>query len=88
MADQDHLILKWGTLKGWDFSSDAAKAAFDKLANLGPRSMSAAMQRDSDEEKQALIELIEAMDGAIVNDWTGEEMTKEEAKKYVREYRT
>jgi hypothetical protein len=83
----DSLILKWGTLKGWDLKSEAALAAAQKLDDLGPRSMSAMAQRDTAEEKQALCDLIDAIDGEIMNDWSGEVMTKDEAKKYVLEYR-
>jgi len=33
-----------------------------------------------------LCEVIDLIDGEIQNDWTGEKMTKDEAKKYVLEY--
>lgn len=83
----DPLLLKWGTLKGWDLESDAALAAAKKLDDAGPRAMGAMQQRDTPEQKQALCDLIDAIDGEIQNDWTGEMMTKDEAKKYVLEYR-
>lgn len=83
----DYLLLKWGTLKGYKLESEAAVKALDRLAFLGPRSMSAAMQQDTKEQKEALCDLIDAVDGRIQNDWTGDEMTKDEAKKYIREYR-
>ncbi len=83
----DYLLLKWGTIKGWDLESDAALAAAKILDETGERSMSAAMQHDSEEQKIALCGLIDAIDGEIQNDWTGKTMTKDEAKSYVMEYR-
>lgn len=82
----EHLLLKWGTLKGWELESDTSMSALRKYADYG-YAMSAVAQRDTDEQKQALCELIDAIDGEIVNDWSGETMTKDEAKKYVMEYR-
>src|SRR3546814_4533711 len=72
-----------------DWSSDVCSS--DLMAALrkfheDPVSMSAAMQRNTDHQVEALCELIDAIDGEIVNDWSGETMTKDEAKKYVREY--
>lgn len=81
----ESLSLKWGTLKSWDIESEAAKAALKKWADGGV-SFSAMSQRNSDEQRQALCELIDAVDGPIVNDWSGETLSKEEAKKYVLEY--
>lgn len=89
MSDKkDHLLLKWGTLKGWDFQTEAAQSAAKKYIEAGPQSMSAMAQHDTPEQQAALCDLIDAIDGEIVNDWSGEHMTKDEAKKYVREYRT
>lgn len=83
----EHLLLKWGTLKGWEVHSEAAKAALVKYHG-DPSSMSRAMQRDTPRQKEAIYELIEAITGEIINDWSGETLTKEEAKKYVREYKS
>ena len=82
----EHLLLKWGTLKGWKVESEAAKAALEKY-HSEPVSWGCAQQRDTADQKQAICDLIDAIDGEIQNDWTGEMMTKDEAKKYVREYR-
>lgn len=85
MGDQ-HLLLKWGTLKGWDVTgNDDALAALRRYHD-GPVSMGCMSQRDTADQKQALCDLIDAIDGPIQNDWSGEEMTKDEAKKYVLEY--
>jgi hypothetical protein len=84
-AGQESLLLKWGTLKGWDLRTDASRAAAQRYADFG-MSMGAMQQRDTDEQKRALCDLIDAIDGEIVNDWSGETLTKEEAKRYVLGY--
>jgi hypothetical protein len=82
----EHLLLKWGTLKGWNLGeNEAAKTAFRKYHDA-PVSMGCMSQHDTPEQKQAICEMIDAIDGEIQNDWTGEVMTKDEAKKYVLEY--
>ena len=87
MSDE-HLLLKWGTLKGWNLGdNETALAAARRYEAAGPVSLGAMAQRDNDDQKQALCDLIDAIDGPIQNDWSGEFMTKEEAKKYVLEYR-
>ena len=83
---EEYLLLKWGTLKGWQLESEESLAAARKYEE-GGMSISAMSQRDTDKQKAALCELIDAIDGPIHNDWSGEEMTKVEAKKYVMEYR-
>lgn len=81
------LTLKWGTLKGWSglVGNEAAEAAWHKY-HAEPTSMSCAMQHDTDTQKEALCELIDAVDGEIWNDWDGKVMSKDEAKAYVRGY--
>jgi len=87
MEGQDELTLKWGTLKAWHFKSEAALAAAQKYAEAGEMSASAMSQRDNPAQKQALCDLIDAVNcPTIYNDWDGVEMTKDEAKRYVLEY--
>lgn len=83
----EYLLLKWGTLKGWNLETDKSRVAAQKYADFG-MSMGAMQQHDTTEQKQALCELIDAVDGPITNDWSGEKMTKDEAKNYVLGYRT
>jgi hypothetical protein len=83
---RESIELKWGTLKGWSDLSEKSISIVQRWANLG-YSFSAMGQRDTPEQKDILCELIDAIDGEIINDWTGEKMSKNEAKKYVREYR-
>lgn len=47
--------------------------------------MSAAAQHDTPEQKQALLDAIDHMD-SIYLDWEGREVSREEAKAYVRNY--
>lgn len=84
---EEYLLLKWGTLKGWNLQSEASLAAAKAYANAGSVSASAMSQHDTPEQKQALCDLIDAVDGPIQNDWSGEMMSKDEAKQYVMEYR-
>lgn len=81
----ERLLLKWGTLKGWKVASPEAFAALTHYGSFG-MSPGAMQQRDGAEQKQALCDLIDAIDGPITNDWSGEGMTKDEAKAYVLEY--
>jgi len=81
----EYLLLKWGTLKGWNIESKAASVAFQRYVD-GGMCVSAMAQHDTPEQKQALCDLIDAIDGEISNDWSGETMTKDEAKKYVLDY--
>jgi len=84
-VSRENLLLKWGTLKGWSDLTPASVAILQRYADIG-YSMSAAMQHDSEEQKTILCELIDQIDGTIRNDWSGEDMTAEQAKAYVLEY--
>ena len=81
----ESLTLKWGTLKGWDLKSAKSKEIMRRYAALG-MSFGAMQQDDTPEQKTIICELIDAIDGEIDNDWTGEVMTKDEAKAYVMNY--
>jgi hypothetical protein len=80
------LLLKWGTLKAWRVKNARAMELLQKYHELGS-SMSAAEQRDTPEQKQIICDLIDCIDGEIRSDWSGETLSKEDAKKYVLEYR-
>lgn len=81
----ESLTLKWGTLKGWKFESEAAMNILRRWHDLGA-SFSTMMQRDTPEQKQLICDLIDTVDGPIYNDWSGETMTKTQAKDYVMNY--
>jgi len=85
---EEYLLLKWGTLKGWNVpDNEAAQAALRRYHN-DPTSLSALSQHDTPAQQQAICDLIDAMNGPIQNDWSGEIMSKDEAKAYVRDYRS
>jgi len=81
-----NLLLKWGNVKGWDGLQKGTPAWAAMNAYLDSGQGMSAMQRQTPEQKELICALIDAIDGEIQNDWTGETMTKDEAKKYVREY--
>ena len=82
----EHLLLKWGTLKGWDVTGNDAAFAAIKRYHEQPTAFGCAQQHDTADQKQALCDLIDAINGDIRNDWTGETLTKQAAKDYVMNY--
>ena len=83
----ESLSLKWGTLKAWSLKTEASMAALRKYHEAGPVLMSAMAQHDNDAQKNAICELIDAVDcETICLDWEGENVSKEKAKEYVRGY--
>jgi hypothetical protein len=85
----DYLLLKWGTWKGYDFSSEKNARALDlmKKHNAINSSFSAMSQHETPEQIELICEIIDAFDGPIWNDWSGEDYTKDQAKEYIRGYR-
>jgi len=81
----ERLSLKWGTIKGWDNLTEKSQEIIKRFFADG-MCMSAAMDKPGEERRAILCELIDQFDGEIKNDWTGEKMSKDDAKKYVREY--
>lgn len=83
---QDSITLKWGTLKAWEIKTPAAVELLKRYHELG-MSMSAMAQHDSPEQQQILCDLIDASDVELVYlDWDGKEVSKQEAKDYIRNY--
>lgn len=84
------LYLKWGTFKGYDnlIEGGPMEIALKKYFDVPNHSMSAMLQKDTDEQQQYLLEAIDGCQGEIWNSWLGEVMSKEEAKKYILEYGT
>ena len=83
---KESLLLKWGTIKGWDNLSERSQEIAKRYFAEGVGA-SAILDRPDDDRKAVLCELIDQLDGEIQNDWSGEKMTKEEAKEYVTMYR-
>ena len=81
----ESLLLKWGTIKGWEGLTDKSQEIIKRFFADGV-CMSAAMDKPDAERKAILCELIDQLDGEIQNDWTGKVMSKEEAKEYVNDY--
>jgi len=81
----ESLLLKWGTIKGWDNFTEKSQEIVKRFFADG-MCMSAAMDKPGEERRAILCELIDQLDGKIKNDWSGEIMSKEEAKKYVNDY--
>lgn len=83
--DDDYIVLKWGTVKGWKFNSATSREILQKYADIGT-SLSAMAQQDTPEQKQILCDLIRQHDGSITNDWDGKSYTKEQAIDYIMNY--
>ena len=85
---KDYLTLKWGTLKGWDFSHNKKAAALlKKYVALGS-AMGAMQQRDTPEQKELICQMIDAVDcEQIYLDWDGKYVSKDDAKRYVQDYK-
>lgn len=84
----ERLTLKWGTPKGWKLTPGGpAYDALSRYADMG-MSYSAMMQHDTPEQKAVICELIDALDAETVYlNWDDKEVTKDEAKQYVMNYR-
>jgi hypothetical protein len=83
----ESLSLKWGTLKAWELKTEPSMAALRKYHEAGSVSMPAMAQHDNDAQKDAVCELIDAVDcETIYLDWDAVYVTKEAAKAYVRNY--
>jgi len=82
---EDYILLKWGSLKGWDLHSAKGKNLSDDYINNG-RSMSAMLQKDNPRQKEIILEMIEECNGTIQNDWDGNFYTKEQARDYITSY--
>ena len=82
-----HILLKWGTLKGWDFkNSPEAYDAFQEYNKLG-MSFSCMAQKDTKRQKELICIMIDKINGEVQNDWSGETYKDlGEAKKYVMQY--
>lgn len=85
MSEQ-YLCLKWGTIKGFDLTGNPkALEALNRYYDE-PTAYGAMQRRDTPSQKAAICDVIDAIDGEIYNDWSGETYSKEQAKKYVLEY--
>lgn len=84
----DYLLLKWGTLKGWNFqNSPEAFEALKEYAKIGS-CISAMLQKDTNRQKELICIMIDNVKGPVQSDWDGADWTndRDAAKKYVMEY--
>lgn len=82
----DYLALKWGTLKSWKLETPESLEIMWQYLEQGTN-LSAMAQRDTEEQKNLICRLIDVVDcETIYNSWSGEEMTKEQAKEYILNY--
>lgn len=91
MSEEQELILKWGTVKGWSGCAEGTpfREKLQAYSDISGMSFSAMTQDNTQAHKDALCEVIDAVcdaGGKIYNDWSGEYMTREDAKSYVQEY--
>ena len=82
----EELTLKWGSIKGWGNLSEKSQELLKAFFSEGVP-LSAMADKPGPDRRQILCDLIDQLNGTIFNDWDGEYMTKEAAKKYVLEYR-
>jgi len=87
MENNDYLLLKWGTLKGWCFkNSPEAFKALKEYNKIGS-SVSAMMQHDTERQKELICIMIEKVNGPVSNDWEGITYeNRDDAKKYILNY--
>lgn len=81
----DYILLKWGSVKGFKLNSTKGKRLSNEYLDEG-RSVSAMAQKDSQRQKEIILEMIDECDGSIQNDWDGKFYTKQQAKDYINEY--
>lgn len=81
----ESLLLKWGTVKSWRDLTERSVEIMKRYFEDGV-SMSCMADHPDNNRKQILCELIDQFSGEIHNDWSGEEMSKDEAKKYIMDY--
>jgi hypothetical protein len=87
MEGQDHITLKWGTLKSWHLHSEKGKELLKKYGEMGS-SFGAMQQHDTPEQKELICQMIDECNAeTIYLSWDGIDVSKDDAKKYVREYK-
>ena len=85
---EEYITLKWGTLKSWNIESKKGRSLLKRYSDIGA-SVSAAMQKDTLEQKELICQMIDEIDAeTIYLHWDDKEVSKEDAKKYVMEYGT
>jgi len=87
ISKEDYLSLKWGTLKSWKFHSEEAKLLLKEYDKIGS-SYSAMYQIDTPRQIEIICQLIDIGNfDRVYLDWDDIYVSKEEAKKYVMDYK-
>ena len=79
---KDQMSLKFGQVKSWSLNTPEAR----RVGTIYIERAKATKWEDwdgSDEQKRLVCDIIDALDGRITSDWTGELITKDEAKRYI-----
>jgi len=87
-TNNDYLLLKWGTLKGWCFeNSPKALEALKEYIEIGAV-YSAMAQKDTPRQKVLICVMIDEVNGPVQSDWDGTDWTDNRcgAKEYVLNY--
>lgn len=85
LKTKNFLALKWGTIKAYNFENNKeALALLNRYYQIGS-SISAALQDDTDEQKEIVCKLIDLADTLYLS-WEGKVVSRCEAKKYVNNY--
>lgn len=79
------IMLKWGSLKGWENLSDEDMKFIERYYAEGVP-MSAMTDKPDQHRKNVLCEFIDQFDGKIYLDWDGKYINKEQAKSYIIGY--
>ena len=83
---QNYLVLKFGTVKSWNFESPEALKLLNEYSQIG-HTLSTATQEDTPRQKEIICELIDfCNDKNIWLDWDGKRVSKQKAKDYVMNY--
>ena len=83
---QDHLSLKWGTLKAWNLHSKKGQELLKRYFDLGT-SAGAMTANDTPEQKDLICQMIDECNApTIFLEWDEKHVSKDDAKRYVLDY--
>lgn len=85
-TSKDFLLLKWGSLKSWDVSSNPKAIRLVEKWIKHSVNYSSIEHLNNEEQRDILCDLIRAHTGKIQDDWGGRVFTKEEAIEYIKNY--
>jgi hypothetical protein len=83
--EKDYVTLKWGTVKSYSIQNEGTWALMEKYLEAGTH-QSAMAQRDTDDQKELLFQVLESIGEPVYLEWDGEYVSVEEAKEYIRNY--